>query len=124
MQDKDTYFMQMALGLAEKGRGAVAPNPMVGAIIVKDGRIIGSGYHEKIGEGHAEVNAFRSATEDVAGATIYVTLEPCSHFGKTPPCSDKIIEKKIGRVVIAALDPNPLVSGRGVKKLQAAGIEV
>ncbi|HRK98931.1 MAG TPA: bifunctional diaminohydroxyphosphoribosylaminopyrimidine deaminase/5-amino-6-(5-phosphoribosylamino)uracil reductase RibD [Trichococcus flocculiformis] len=124
MQDKDTYFMQMALGLAEKGRGAVAPNPMVGAIIVKDGRIIGSGYHEKIGEGHAEVNAFRSATEDVTGATIYVTLEPCSHFGKTPPCSDKIIEKKIGRVVIAALDPNPLVSGRGVKKLQAAGIEV
>ena len=124
MQDKDTYFMQMALELAEKGRGAVAPNPMVGAIIVKDGRIIGSGYHEKIGEGHAEVNAFRSATEDVAGATIYVTLEPCSHFGKTPPCSDKIIEKKIGRVVIAALDPNPLVSGRGVKKLQAAGIEV
>lgn len=124
MQDKDTHFMQMALELAEKGRGAVAPNPMVGAVIVKDGRIIGSGYHEKIGEGHAEVNAFRSANEDVAGATIYVTLEPCSHYGKTPPCSDKIIEKKIGRVVIAALDPNPLVSGRGVKKLQAAGIEV
>lgn len=124
MQDKDTYFMQMALELAEKGRGAVAPNPMVGAIIVKDGRIIGAGYHEKFGEGHAEVNAIRSATEDVAGATIYVTLEPCSHYGKTPPCSDKIIEKKIGRVVIAALDPNPLVSGRGVKKLQAAGIEV
>jgi diaminohydroxyphosphoribosylaminopyrimidine deaminase/5-amino-6-(5-phosphoribosylamino)uracil reductase len=116
--------MQMALELAEKGRGAVAPNPMVGAIIVKDGRIIGAGYHEKFGEGHAEVNAIRSATEDVAGATIYVTLEPCSHYGKTPPCSDKIIEKKIGRVVIAALDPNPLVSGRGVKKLQAAGIEV
>ena len=124
MQDKDTHFMQMALGLAEKGRGAVAPNPMVGAIIVKDGRIIGSGYHEKFGEGHAEVNAFRSATEAVAGATIYVTLEPCSHYGKTPPCSDKIIEKRIGRVVIAALDPNPLVSGRGVKKLQDAGIEV
>jgi len=124
MQDKDTYFMQLALELAEKGRGAVAPNPMVGAIIVKDGRIIGSGYHEKIGEGHAEVNAFRSAIEDVAGATIYVTLEPCSHYGKTPPCSDKIIEKKIGRVVIAALDPNPLVSGRGVKKLEDAGIEV
>ena len=124
MQDKDTYFMQMALELAEKGRGAVAPNPMVGAIIVKDGRIIGAGYHEKFGEGHAEVNAIRSATEDVAGATIYVTLEPCSHYGKTPPCSDKIIEKKIDRVVIAALDPNPLVSGRGVKNLQAAGIEV
>ncbi|PTQ83670.1 diaminohydroxyphosphoribosylaminopyrimidine deaminase [Trichococcus patagoniensis] len=124
MHDLDTHFMQMALELAEKGRGAVAPNPMVGAVIVKDGRIIGSGYHEKFGEGHAEVNAFRSATEDVTGATIYVTLEPCSHYGKTPPCSDKIIEKKIGRVVIAALDPNPLVSGRGVKKLQAAGIEV
>jgi diaminohydroxyphosphoribosylaminopyrimidine deaminase/5-amino-6-(5-phosphoribosylamino)uracil reductase len=82
MQDKDTHFMQMALELAEKGRGAVAPNPMVGAIIVKDGRIIGSGYHEKIGEGHAEVNAFRSATEDVAGATIYVTVAPCTHFGR------------------------------------------
>ncbi len=124
MHNQDTHYMQLALELAAKGRGTVAPNPMVGAVIVKDGRIIGAGYHEKFGEGHAEVNAFRSATEDVAGATIYVTLEPCSHYGKTPPCSDKIIEMKIGRVVIAALDPNPLVSGRGVKKLQAAGIEV
>lgn len=124
MSEQDIAYMKLALELAEKGRGAVAPNPMVGAVIVKDGRIIGSGYHEKIGEGHAEVNAFRSATEDVAGATIYVTLEPCSHYGKTPPCADKIIEKKIARVVIAALDPNPLVSGRGVKKILDAGIEV
>jgi len=120
----DTFYMQVALELAEKGRGSVAPNPMVGAVIVKDGRIIGSGYHEKFGEGHAEVNAFRSATEDVTGATIYVTLEPCSHYGKTPPCTDKIIEKKIARVVLAALDPNPLVSGRGVKKIRDSGIEV
>jgi len=124
MREDHERFMDRALRLARKGEGRASPNPMVGAVIVKDGRIIGSGYHERLGEGHAEVNAFRSATEDVAGATIYVTLEPCSHYGKTPPCSDKIIEKKIGRVVIAALDPNPLVSGRGVKKLQAAGIEV
>lgn len=116
--------MALALELAAKGRGSVSPNPMVGAVIVKDGKIIGTGYHEKCGEGHAEVNAFKNATEEVNGATIYVTLEPCSHYGKTPPCADKIIEKGIAKVVIGTLDPNPLVAGRGVQKLLDAGIEV
>lgn len=116
--------MALALELAAKGRGSVSPNPMVGAVIVKDGKIIGTGYHEKCGEGHAEVNAFKNATEEVQGATIYVTLEPCSHYGKTPPCADKIIEKGIAKVVIGTLDPNPLVAGRGVQKLLDVGIEV
>lgn len=120
----DVYYMKRALELAAKGRGTTTPNPMVGAVIVKDGRIIGEGYHIRAGEGHAEVNAFRNALEDVTGATMYVTLEPCSHYGKTPPCADKIIEKKIGRVVVAALDPNPLVAGRGIEKIRQAGIEV
>lgn len=120
----DEKYMDLALELAHKGEGKVNPNPMVGAVIVKDGKIIGQGYHERCGEGHAEVNAFKNATDNVEGATMYVTLEPCSHFGKTPPCADKIIEKKISRVVIGSLDPNPLVSGRGVKKLIDAGIDV
>ena len=97
---------------------------MVGAVIVKDGIIIGEGYHEKYGEGHAEVNAFESLKEDPSGATMYVTLEPCSHYGKTPPCVDKIIQSKIKRVVIGMIDPNPLVAGNGVDKLKRAGIEV
>lgn len=103
------------------------PNPMVGAVIVRDGRVIGEGYHIRAGEGHAEVNAFRNAEEngeDVTGATMYVTLEPCSHYGKTPPCADKIVEKGIGRVVVGALDPNPLVAGRGIEKIRNAGIPV
>ena len=120
----DYSYMRYALQLAEKARGFTSPNPMVGAVIVKDGRIIGEGYHKKYGDWHAEVNAFDSAEESVEGATMYVTLEPCSHTGKTPPCADKIIEKKIGRVIIGAKDPNPLVSGRGIEKLKNAGIEV
>lgn len=117
-------FMRLAIDLAIKGVGKVNPNPLVGAVIVKDGRIIGEGYHEKFGEAHAEVNAFKSITESAEGATIYVTLEPCSHYGKTPPCVDKIIENKISKVVIGTLDPNPLVAGRGVKKLRDFGVEV
>ncbi len=124
IKEEDKAYMQRALMLAEKGRGWTNPNPMVGAVIVKEGRIIGEGYHERCGEGHAEVNAFANATEDPEGAELYVTLEPCSHYGKTPPCADLIVRKKIKRVVIAALDPNPLVSGRGVRKLEEAGIEV
>ena len=125
MNDKlNERYMELALTLALKGKGTVSPNPIVGAVIVKDGRIIGEGYHQKYGEGHAEVNAFKNASEDVKGATMYVTLEPCSHYGKTPPCAEKIVEKKIKKVVIGTLDPNPLVSGRGVKILQDAGIEV
>ena len=118
------YFMKKAIELAKKGVGKVNPNPLVGAIIVKEGEIIGEGYHEKYGEAHAEVNAFKSLKEDPSGATLYVTLEPCSHYGKTPPCVDMIIENKINKVIIGMIDPNPLVAGNGVNKLIAAGIEV
>lgn len=119
----DEFYMNRALILAERGMGRVAPNPMVGAVIVKEGRIIGEGYHEQYGTHHAEVNAIHRAVESVEGATLYVNLEPCSHHGKTPPCADLIIEKRIKRVVIGNLDPNPLVSGRGKEKLDRAGIE-
>ncbi len=120
----DRSMMRLALALAEQGAGHVSPNPMVGAVIVKDGRIIGQGYHMQYGGPHAEVNAVQSAQEDITGATVYVTLEPCSHHGKTPPCADMLIEKKVGRVVIGSDDPNPLVAGRGIRKLRDAGIEV
>lgn len=123
----DDLYMEMALELALLGKGMVSPNPVVGAVIVKENKVIGKGYHERYGYEHAEVNAFKDAEingADVEGATMYVTLEPCSHYGKTPPCADKIIEKKIGRVVVGSLDPNPVVAGRGIKKLQDAGIEV
>lgn len=122
--EKDYFYMQRALELAEKAKGFTSPNPMVGAVIVKDDRIIGEGYHHKCGQAHAEVDAFNNATEPVEGATMYVTLEPCSHTGKTPPCADRIVKEKIARVVVGATDPNPLVSGRGIKKMQDAGIEV
>ncbi len=117
-------YMKRALELAKKGEGKVSPNPMVGAVIVKDERIIGEGYHMRYGGPHAEVNAFSSATENVEGATIYVTLEPCCHFGKTPPCVNAIIDNKISKVVVGALDPNPLVAGKGIKILREHGIEV
>ena len=116
--------MRMALDLARKGKGWTTPNPLVGAVIVKGGRIIGQGYHQKYGQPHAEVNAIASAKEDVTGATLYVTLEPCSHFGKTPPCSDLLIDKNIKRVVVGTLDPNPLVAGKGIERLRNNGIEV
>ncbi|MGB7365412.1 MAG: bifunctional diaminohydroxyphosphoribosylaminopyrimidine deaminase/5-amino-6-(5-phosphoribosylamino)uracil reductase RibD [Carnobacterium jeotgali] len=117
-------YMRMALDLARKGKGWTTPNPLVGAIIVKGGRVIGQGYHQKYGQPHAEVNAIASAKEDVTGATLYVTLEPCSHFGKTPPCSDLLIDKNIKRVVVGTLDPNPLVAGKGIERLRSNGIEV
>lgn len=120
----EEYFMKKAIELADKGKGFVNPNPLVGAVIVKNRKIIGEGYHECFGEHHAEVNAFNNATEDVEGADMYVTLEPCSHYGKTPPCALKIIEKKIKRVFISQLDPNPLVNRQGVKLLEDAGIIV
>lgn len=116
--------MELALMLAEKGSGSVNPNPLVGAVIVKDNKIIGMGYHEKYGENHAERNAVKNALEDVEGSTLYVTLEPCAHYGKTPPCVDLVIEKKFKRVVIGMLDPNPLVAGKSIKKLQENNIEV
>ncbi len=121
---RDEYFMKTALGIAEKGIGFTNPNPLVGAIVVKHGKIIAKGYHEKYGENHAEINALNTAIESVSGATMYVTLEPCSHFGKTPPCVNKIIESGIKKVVIAMEDPNPRISGNGVKILKENGIEV
>ena len=120
----DEKYMQLALDLAKKGKGWTSPNPLVGAVIVKDGRVVGQGYHEIYGQPHAEVNAVASAKEDVAGATLYVTLEPCSHLGRTPPCSDLLIEKKIQRVVVGTFDPNPLVAGKGIERLCNAGVEV
>lgn len=120
----DIDFMREALSLAKKGMGFVSPNPMVGAVIVKEGHIIGRGFHEKYGSLHAERNAFANCTENCRGANIYVTLEPCCHYGKTPPCTEAIIEHKIGRVVIGSADPNPLVAGKGAKLLREHGTEV
>ena len=116
--------MKRALALAERGRGWTSPNPMVGAVIVRDGRILAEGWHARYGELHAERAALANATEDVRGATMYVTLEPCCHHGKQPPCTDAIIASGIARVVIGSADPNPLVAGKGVAILRAAGIEV
>ena len=123
-EELDRKYMARALQLALRGAGHTRPNPMVGAVLVKDGRIIGEGWHKQYGGPHAEVNAFASATEDPEGATLYVSLEPCSQYGKTPPCADLIIRKKVARVVAALEDPNPLVSGRGFRKLRANGIRV
>lgn len=117
-------YMELAIELAEKGCGRVAPNPMVGAVIVKDGRIIGRGYHRVYGELHAEREALRDCTEPPEGADMYVTLEPCCHHGKQPPCTDAIIEAGIKRVIIGSSDPNPLVSGKGVGILREHGVEV
>ncbi len=120
--------MERALQLARLGRMDTSPNPMVGAVIVHDGRIIGEGYHRRCGEGHAEVNAIASvAAEDATllpKSTMYVTLEPCYHYGKTPPCAKLLVDKGIRRVVVGSLDPNPRVSGRGVQMLRDAGAEV
>src|SRR5665647_1281688 len=110
----DEHYMNLAMKLAAKGRGYASPNPMVGAVIVKNERIIGQGYHQCCGQ---------NPTEDVTGSTLYVTLEPCCHSGKTPPCTDRIIQHKIARVVIGATDSNPLVSCQGIQCLQSAGIE-
>lgn len=123
----DEKYMRRALELAAHGLGNVSPNPMVGAVIVApDGRIIGEGYHRRYGEGHAEVNAVASVPDErlLRDATMYVTLEPCSHYGKTPPCAKLIIDKKIPRVVVGAGDPNDKVCGRGIAMLRDAGVEV
>ena len=119
-------FMLRALNLANRGIGNVAPNPLVGCVIVHDDVIIGEGWHTEFGDAHAEVNAINSVKDKslLKDSTLYVTLEPCSHTGKTPPCADLIIQMKIPKVVIATVDPNPLVSGKGIAKLEAAGIEV
>ncbi len=119
----ESEVMQRAIALAMKGRGGVEPNPMVGCIIVKEGRIIGRGYHQKFGEAHAEPNALASCHEDTAGATAYVTMEPCSHREKkTPPCVPQLIAARLKRVVVGCLDPNPAVNGKGMEQLRLSGI--
>ncbi len=117
-------YMKKALELAIKGTGTVSPNPLVGAVVVKDGKIIGQGYHQQAGGPHAEVYALDEAGKDAAGATLYVTLEPCSHYGKTPPCAKRIIEAGITRVVVGIVDPNPLVAHKGIDMLEEAHIKV
>ncbi|MDU1443620.1 bifunctional diaminohydroxyphosphoribosylaminopyrimidine deaminase/5-amino-6-(5-phosphoribosylamino)uracil reductase RibD [Clostridium cochlearium] len=120
----DEIYMKRAIELAYFGEGHVNPNPLVGAVIVKDGNVIGEGYHKKFGEAHAEIEAFKSCKEDPKGGTLYVNLEPCSHYGKTPPCVERIIKKGIKKVVIGMKDPNPLVAGRGIEILKKANIKV
>lgn len=120
----DTRYIKRCLDLARRGSGSVSPNPMVGCVVVKSGKVIGEGYHQRFGGHHAERNALENAKTSVRGAVLYVNLEPCSHYGKTPPCVDVIIESGIRRVIVGMLDPNPLVAGRGVKILREAGIEV
>lgn len=119
----DHGMMARALQLAERGLWTTSPNPRVGCVLVRDGEIVGEGWHERAGEPHAEVHALRAAGDKAAGATAYVTLEPCSHHGRTPPCSEALVAAGISRVVAAMTDPNPLVAGKGLARLQAAGIE-
>ena len=119
---QDHEYMARAIALAKKGRYTTSPNPNVGCVIVKNGEIVGEGWHEYAGGPHAEVMALRAAGDNAAGATCYVTLEPCSHYGRTPPCADTLIAAKVGRVVAAMVDPNPKVSGRGLARIEAAGI--
>ncbi|MBI5644111.1 MAG: bifunctional diaminohydroxyphosphoribosylaminopyrimidine deaminase/5-amino-6-(5-phosphoribosylamino)uracil reductase RibD [Deltaproteobacteria bacterium] len=123
-ESDDERFMRTALGLARKGIGRTSPNPAVGAVAVKNNRIIAKGFHRKAGEPHAEIEAIRAASEDVKGATLYVTLEPCCHFGRTPPCTDALIQSGIKEVVVGQTDPNPKVGGKGIERLRAAGIKV
>ncbi len=120
----DRRYMKLALRLAERGAGYTSPNPLVGAVIVRDGKVLGEGWHKKYGDLHAERNAIISASESLEGATMYVTLEPCCHYGHQPPCTDAIIEAGISRVVVASGDPNPLVAGKGIEILRSHGIEV
>src|SRR5579859_1161350 len=122
---RDIFFMKKALRLAEKGRGWTFPNPLVGAVVVKNNEVIGLGFHSAYGKAHAEIEAFSSLPNniDLRDATLYVNLEPCSHFGKTPPCVDAILERKVGRVVFSHLDPDPLTNGKSLAKLRAAGVQ-
>ncbi|MBI4323162.1 MAG: bifunctional diaminohydroxyphosphoribosylaminopyrimidine deaminase/5-amino-6-(5-phosphoribosylamino)uracil reductase RibD, partial [Candidatus Omnitrophica bacterium] len=120
----DERFMRLALRLAARAVGDTSPNPAVGAVLVKRGRIVGQGYHRRAGLAHAEVEALRKAGERAAGSTLYVTLEPCHHTGRTPPCCDAVIRAGIKRVVIATKDPNPITDGRGLARLRRAGIRL
>ena len=120
----DAIYMQQAIELAKNGLYSTKPNPNVGCVLVKDGQVIGQGFHPRAGQPHAEVFALRQAAEQAQGATAYVTLEPCAHYGRTPPCAEALVKAQVKKVVIACLDPNPLVAGKGVAILKAAGIEV
>ena len=124
MANKDVLFMKRAFKLALLGVGKVAPNPMVGCVIVKNGKIIGEGFHQAYGSAHAEVNAIKNASTKVEGSTVYVTLEPCAHYGKTPPCTDLLIAQKVAKVVMASQDPFAAVNGAGIQRLKEAGIQV
>jgi diaminohydroxyphosphoribosylaminopyrimidine deaminase/5-amino-6-(5-phosphoribosylamino)uracil reductase len=123
-EEGDARWMRRALRLAERARGRTTPNPLVGAVLVKDGQVVGEGYHRRAGEAHAEVAALRAAGPEARGATLYVTLEPCSHHGRTPPCCDAVIAAGVARVVAASEDPDPRVNGRGLVALRAAGIDL
>lgn len=124
MNDTHSTFMNRALTLAQQGRGRTSPNPLVGAVVVNAGEIVGEGYHQKAGEPHAEIHALKEAGEKAQGSTLYVNLEPCCHLGQTPPCTDTIIEAGVKHVYAGHLDPNPKVAGKGIKRLEEAGIEV
>ncbi|BAZ01778.1 riboflavin biosynthesis protein RibD [Tolypothrix tenuis PCC 7101] len=122
--DFDSLMMRRCLELARRALGRTSPNPLVGAVVVKDGEIVGEGFHPRAGEPHAEVFALRAAGESARGATVYVSLEPCNHYGRTPPCSEGLINAGVSKVVVGMVDPNPLVAGGGIARLRAAGIEV
>lgn len=122
--NRDEKYMKRAIGLAARARGAVSPNPMVGAVVVRADRIVGQGYHHRAGEAHGEVLALDMAGELARGAELFLNLEPCSHFGRTPPCAPRVIASGVRRVVVGMVDPNPKVSGRGIEAIRAAGIEV
>jgi diaminohydroxyphosphoribosylaminopyrimidine deaminase/5-amino-6-(5-phosphoribosylamino)uracil reductase len=120
----DRAFMEMAYGLAEKARGRTSPNPLVGAVVVRDGSVVGHGFHAEAGKAHAEIVALGMAGRRAGSATLYLTLEPCVHWGRTPPCVDTVLAAGLGRVVVSAIDPNPLVDGKGVRRLERAGLAV
>src|SRR5512138_1540773 len=124
MENFNEKMMKRAIVLAKRGIGRTAPNPAVGCVIVKDGVIVGEGWHRKAGTPHAEIHALRQAGIRAAGADVYVTLEPCSHFGKTPPCADALIAAGVARVHVGMVDPNPKVCGEGIARLRAAGVTV
>ncbi len=121
---RDLAFLEMAYGLAEKARGRTSPNPMVGSVVVRRGAVVGWGWHERAGLPHAEIAALRRSGRAAAGADLYVTLEPCVHWGRTPPCADAVLRAGLRRVVVSAVDPNPIVAGRGLRRLRGAGLDV
>lgn len=123
-RDRDEAFLARALELAAKGVGRTSPNPAVGAVIVRNGRVIGEGFHRRAGLPHAEIEALRQVRGTAHEATMYVTLEPCAHYGRTPPCANALVAAGITRVVVGMVDPNPLVRGRGIRRLRRAGLEV